>query len=111
MLQLSGDSRSHSWSCHETVRSHPMRSMQTKPPVCPTVLVLLIVISGVRANEPREVRGRVVDEAGRPVADAAVGCFWRADGSARDRGGKPYDLTKQENVRLFWGHLGEMEPT
>lgn len=88
-----------------------MRSPQTKPPICSTVLVLLVIISGVRANESGEVRGRVVDEAGRPVADAAVGCFWRANGSARDRDGKPYDLTREENVRLFWGHLGEMEPT
>ena len=88
-----------------------MRSMQTKPPICSTVLVLLVIINGVRANEPKEVRGRVVDEAGMPVADAAVGCFWRANGSSRDRDGKPYDLTKAENVRLLWGNLGEMEPT
>lgn len=88
-----------------------MRSIRTKPPICPPVLALLVVINGVRADEPREVRGQVVDAAGRPVADAAVGCFWRANGSGRDRDGKPYDLTKEENVRLLWGHLGEMEPT
>ncbi len=88
-----------------------MRSMHTKSPIYPTVLVLLVIVSDVQANEPREVRGRVVDETGRPVANAAVGCFWRANGSGRDRDGKPYDLTKEENVRLLWGHLGEMEPT
>ena len=88
-----------------------MRSPHTKPTICPTVLgLLLVIIGGVRANEPREIRGRVVDEAGRPVAGAAVGCFWRANGSARDRDGKPYDLTREENIKLFWGHLGEMEP-
>jgi thiol-disulfide isomerase/thioredoxin len=74
------------------------------------VLVLLVITNGVRANEPREVRGRVVDEADKPVADAVVGCFWRANGSSKDRDGKPYDLTKAENVRLLWGNLGEMEP-
>jgi len=88
-----------------------MRSMHTKSPIYPTVLVLLVIVSGVQANEPREVRGRVVDESGRPVANAAVGCFWRANGSGRDRDGKTYDLTKEENVRLIWGHLGDMEPT
>lgn len=87
-----------------------MRRMQATPPVCAAVLVLTVITSGIRADEPREVRGRIVDEAGRPVADAAVGCFWRANGSNLDREGKPYDLTKPENVRLFWGHLGEMEP-
>lgn len=88
-----------------------MRSIRTKLPICPPVLALLVIINGVRADEPREVRGQVVDEAGMPVAGASVGCFWRANGSGRDRDGKPYDLTKEENVRLLWGHLGEMEPT
>ena len=87
-----------------------MRSIWTKPPICP-LLVLLVTVNGVRADEPREICGRVVDETGMPVADASVGCFWRANGSGRDRDGKPYDLTNEENVKLFWGHLGEMEPT
>jgi len=75
------------------------------------VLVVLIILNGAHSSEPREVCGRVVDEAGKPVADSAVGYFWRANGSNRDRAGKLYDLTKAENVRLFWGNLGEMEPT
>ena len=87
-----------------------MKTIATKPQVYPSVLALLVITAGVRANEPRGVRGRVVDEAGMAVADAAVGCFWRANGSSRDRDGKPYDLTKPENVRLVWGNLGQMEP-
>ena len=74
------------------------------------MLVLLVVGSGARAGD-REVRGRVVDEAGRPVAEAAVGSFWRANGPSRDAAGKPYDFKKEENVRAFWGHLGQMEPS
>jgi hypothetical protein len=105
MVQLSGDSRIHPWPYHEPLRRHPMRGLLTRPPICPSVLALLVIINGVRASEPREVRGRVVDGAGRPVADAAAGFFWRANGSGRDRGGKPYELT-----RLFWGNLGQMEP-
>jgi len=73
-------------------------------------LVLLVLASGVLANEPREVRGRVVDQAGMPVAGAAVGYFWRANGTGRDRDGKPLDLKKPENVRLLWSNLGVMEP-
>ncbi len=72
-------------------------------------LVVLVAAAGARAGD-REVRGRVVDEAGRPVAEAAVGCFWRANGPSRDAAGKPYDLTKDENVKAFWSHLGQMEP-
>jgi hypothetical protein len=87
-----------------------MKSLRTRPPAWTPMLALLVIIESVRADEPREVRGRVVDEGGMPVAGAAVGPFWRANGPATDRDGKPYDLTTEENVRLFWGHLGEMEP-
>jgi protocatechuate 3,4-dioxygenase beta subunit len=74
-----------------------------------SVLVLLVAAAGVRA-EDREVRGRVVDEAGRPVAEATVAGFWRANGPLRDAAGKPYDVKKEEGVRAFWGHLGQMKP-
>jgi thiol-disulfide isomerase/thioredoxin len=73
------------------------------------VLSLLVMATWARAAD-REVRGRVVDEAGRPVSGAAVGYFWRANGRSTDGAGKPYDLKMEENVRAFWGHLGEMEP-
>ncbi len=73
------------------------------------MLFLLVGTGRVRASE-REVRGRVVDETGKPVAGAAVDCFWTANGPIRDGAGKPIDITKEENARAFWGHLGEMEP-
>ena len=57
-----------------------------------------------------EIRGRVVDDQNRPVARAVVADFWRANGTGKNRDGKPLDLKIQENVRTFWGHLGEMEP-
>src|SRR3954453_21361911 len=87
-----------------------MRRTLTMASICRSVLVLLIIANGARANEPREVHGRVVDESGMPVVDAAVGFFWGANGSVRNRDGTPYDLTKEENVRLSWGNLGAMEP-
>ena len=40
-----------------------------------------------------------------------VSYFWRANGSGKDQNGKPLDLAKEENVKIFWDHLGEMEPT
>ena len=88
-----------------------MTDLPTKPPICALALALLVTISSVRADEPRELHGRVVDRAGLPVAGAAVGNFWRANGLGYDRDGKPYDLSKPENVRLIWGNLGAMEPS
>ena len=76
---------------------------------CLFLNVILAATSRARADD-LEVRGRVVDEAGNPIADATVGYFWRANGSTKDADGKPYDLTKEENVSAFWGRLGEMEP-
>ena len=81
-------------------------------PICSWagMAVLFLAASVVEAREMREVRGRVVDERGQPVANASVACFWRANGTGRDKNGKPLDLTKEENVRHFWGQLGQMEP-
>jgi hypothetical protein len=71
--------------------------------------VLLIGIAGARADDV-EISGRVVDEAGRPVVGAAVDYSWRANGPGTDRDGKRLDVSKEENARLFWGHVGEMMP-
>jgi thiol-disulfide isomerase/thioredoxin len=88
-----------------------MRSELSDLPIWRSVLVLLVVTTGTRAGELREIRGRVVDEKGQPVADAVVADFWRANGTGKDRDGKYLDLKIEENVKTFWGHLGEMEPT
>ena len=88
-----------------------MRIAPSELPIWPSMLVLLIVVTGTRASELREIRGRVVDERGQPVADAVVDDFWRANGTGKDRDGKIVDLKIEENVKKFWGHLGEMEPS
>jgi hypothetical protein len=77
---------------------------------CGLVLFLLVVVGTARADE-LEVRGRVIDEAGRPLADVDVDSYWRANGSGRDKDGVFLDLKKEENVKLFWSHVGEMEPS
>ncbi len=88
-----------------------MRDAPLAKPIRHSVLALLIVMTGEVASEDREIRGSVIDEAGKPIADATVDYFWRANGSGRDRDGKPLDLSKRENVKIFWDHLGEMEHT
>jgi thiol-disulfide isomerase/thioredoxin len=56
------------------------------------------------------IRGRIVDESGKPVADASVGPYWSANGLQKKLDGSDYDLTKREEQILFWGNLGRMEP-
>jgi thiol-disulfide isomerase/thioredoxin len=75
---------------------------------CRFLPLLLVTLPETWAGD-FEIRGRVVDEAGVPVAGACVDYFWRANGSGTGSDGKTLDLTKEENVRLFWSHLGEME--
>jgi hypothetical protein len=75
-----------------------------------SVLILFVLNTGTQGTELREVRGRVVDDRGKPVADAVVDVFWRANGKGKDPDGKPLSLEVEENVKEFWGHLGEMEP-
>jgi thiol-disulfide isomerase/thioredoxin len=77
---------------------------------CCAVAILLPGGARVTAAE-RQVRGRVIDADGKPVAGAAVDCFWRANGPAKDANGKPLDLKIEQNVKLFWSNLGAMEPT
>lgn len=43
------------------------------------------------ADGEREVRGRVVDVYGKPVAGADVTPHWRANGPLNDQNGKPYN--------------------
>jgi thiol-disulfide isomerase/thioredoxin len=79
----------------------------------PTLAIAFLIaglLAGVAvAQEEREVQGRVVDDAGRPVAGAAVCSYWSANGTQRDAEGKPLKLP--EDLAQFYSHLGEMEPS
>lgn len=75
-----------------------------------TVLLLLVFLSPVNAEEARQIAGRVLDEKGNPVDGAAIADFWRANGSGKDEDGKEIDPTTVEGYKLFWGHVGQMEP-
>jgi thiol-disulfide isomerase/thioredoxin len=71
---------------------------------------LLLATSSVQAADEREVRGRVVDEHAKPVASADVARFWSANGTHKGPGGRKLDLTNKDDLALFWGNLGRMEP-
>lgn len=71
--------------------------------------LVLNVIAAAHAGDI-EIRGRVVDEAGGPVADAAIDYFWRANGSGRGSDGKFLDMKVEANIKLFWANVGKMEP-
>jgi hypothetical protein len=72
--------------------------------------LVFVLATGTQAAEDREIHGRVVDEVGRPVADADVDSFWRANGPVTTRDGRIRDLSKDDELRAFWGSLGEMQP-
>jgi hypothetical protein len=56
------------------------------------------------------LRGRVVDENGRPVSGAAVDQYWRSNGKQVRADGSPLELNNAEELKLFHGSLGQMEP-
>jgi hypothetical protein len=73
--------------------------------------LLLVFTSAARANDEREVHGRVVDQSGQPVADATVSSFWSGNGKRVHDDGSPLDPAKnKEDRQLFWQHEGEMQP-
>ena len=88
-----------------------MRSVISELPIWRALIGLLVVVTSTRATELREIRGRVLDDKGLPVAKAVVADFWRANGTGKDRDGKYFDLKIEGNVKKFWGQLGAMEPS
>ncbi len=72
------------------------------------VLVLFASSSLVAQEEAKRVRGRVVDEAGRPVAGASVSALWGANGLDKDQvvalqGAQPEKLWQNEGKMEPWG--------
>ena len=55
----------------------------------PVLFLLLAFMCPANAGESRQIAGRVLDEKGNPVKDAAIDFFWRANGSDKDQNGKP----------------------
>jgi thiol-disulfide isomerase/thioredoxin len=76
----------------------------------PTALLLLVLLSPVKAEESRTVTGRVIDVKGSAIADAAIDFFWSANGPVADEHGQPIDLTTDEARKQYWTRFGQMEP-
>jgi len=74
------------------------------------LLLLLAFVFAANAGELRHVAGRVVDEKGKPVKDAAIDYRWRAFSPTKDSDGKAILPKSEEDARLFWAHEGKMEP-
>jgi thiol-disulfide isomerase/thioredoxin len=86
-----------------------MRSAKRAASVFWSLPLVLNLVAAALAGDV-EVRGRVIDEAGQPVADAALDYFWRANGSGRGSDGKFLDFKSEANVKLLWANVGKMEP-
>ena len=68
--------------------------------------LFLALGSQLALSQDRSVTGRVVDMEGKPVANASVSKFWRANGSARKPDGTAFDLQDKAQLHEFWGRLG-----
>src|SRR5262249_36553457 len=80
--------------------------------LCWSLLIVAVCGSVAPAAETTAVRGRVVDEAGRPVADVDVDFHWRANGSGRDKDGQLIlRADDPDSPKEFWAHVGEMAPS
>ncbi len=76
-------------------------------------LILVIICPAVAPaadKPPVLIPGRVVDAAGNPVAGVEIATFWSANGSKGYEEGTSPDLTKPEEMALFWGNIGRMAP-
>ncbi|APW62011.1 redoxin domain-containing protein [Paludisphaera borealis] len=87
-----------------------MKIKRRRIAICSILLVTCSAAIPARTDGMHEVRGRVVGQDGKAVAGAAVGCFWRANGTGNGPDGKQLDLEDPVKLKEFWGNLGRMEP-
>ena len=106
-LQLSDLAASSSTIMPSTIPGcQAMRSVISELPIWRVVIGLLVVSTSTRATELREIRGRVVDDKGLPVAKAVVADFWRANGTGKDRDGKYFDPQDRRERKEVLGPTG-----
>lgn len=80
-----------------------------RPRLIASVVFVCISAVALAEDQPREIRGRVIDAAGRPVADADVATFWSANGLPRDQF-EALVKNIEENVHEIWSREGDMQP-
>jgi peroxiredoxin len=68
------------------------------------------ILFAVVSADDWQLRGRVVDEAGQPVPGATVGYFWSGNGNWMRKDGTLLDVSKPDELRETWSHVGEMSP-
>ena len=73
------------------------------------IVLFLAFGSQLALSQDRSVTGSVVDNEGKPVANASVATFWRANGSSKKPDGTAFDLKDKAQLDEFWGRLGQME--
>ena len=71
--------------------------------------LLLVAMNAAGAGD-WNIRGRVLDAAGNPVAEATIASFWLGNGKRLHSDGTPLGFGKQEDTPAYWQHIGEMEP-
>lgn len=75
------------------------------------VIAALLASAANLAADDWEVHGRVVDENGKPVAGASVASSWSGNGKRlRADGSFVLPMKNDDDKRLAWSHVGEMEP-
>jgi hypothetical protein len=70
------------------------------------LLVLLWPIGSRAADEPKQIRGRVVDRSGLPAGGASVSAFWVANGLSWDQ----FQAIGDQEAEKRWQNEGKMEP-
>jgi thiol-disulfide isomerase/thioredoxin len=75
-----------------------------------TIIGFVLMLVNFAGAGEWNVHGRVVDEAGKPVASASVASFWLGNGKRLHADGTPLVFGKQEDMPTYWQHIGEMEP-
>jgi hypothetical protein len=72
--------------------------------------ILFLLAASASSAESRKITGNIVDQQGRPVANAAIDFLWSANGPLLDAKGKPRDLSSEEAKKRYWSQFGRMEP-
>jgi peroxiredoxin len=64
----------------------------------------------VHSSDRWQIRGRVVDQQGKPVEDFVAATFWSANGKQWDDQGREHSLRGHEQIAAFWQNEGMMAP-
>lgn len=77
-----------------------------------TAILLLLLGLSSPAAETRAVRGRVLDEQGKPAAAIDVCAYWGANGPFWDEDGRQFDFSDEAAAKEYFGpaRLGRMAP-